>query len=212
MTFSKCARRCNRRTIKKDLYKAASEFSALWTTAMVKPEDCVVSLLNDVAQKSFGSLLRSVSIHLTNNCKSHVLMNPQVYTSSGHSYDPPQPTVEKGVTQVCAFGHEKGCPLGAVGVLTYDIVDSQKKAIKRLAIMFSVPFNYVSDVNWFALGLFDVAQACGESLYELMYYREGPFKREKASGSEMSFQEGKHTLIGTMCPMGNAEIKVELWD
>ncbi|KAJ8280027.1 hypothetical protein COCON_G00070930 [Conger conger] len=78
--------------------------------------------------------------------------------------------------------------------------------------MFSVPFDHNLYENWFALGLFDTSQVCDESLFDLMYYKEGSFMRAKASGSEMSFQAGQYILRGTMCPVANAEVKVELWD
>ncbi|XP_061095083.1 DELTA-sagatoxin-Srs1a-like [Conger conger] len=111
----------------------------------------VTSLVYHIAQKTVSSGLRSVIVHLTNSSSS-VLINPQVYTSSGYSYDPPQPTVGKGATEVCAFGQTKGTARGSVGVLTYDIAKDRKiEAVKRLAIMFSVPFDYNLYENWFAL-------------------------------------------------------------
>ncbi|KAG5849751.1 hypothetical protein ANANG_G00075040 [Anguilla anguilla] len=173
-----------------------------------------VSLLNDIVQESINASSRSVSIHLTNNCESKLLINPQVYTNSGYCCDPPQPTVGQGVTETCGFENTKGAACGAVGVLTYDITEDRKtKAVKRLAIMFSVPFDYASFENWFAVGLFDTAQACDSYLYNLMYNNEGSFKREKASGSEISFQKDEEfILLGTMSPAAKAEIKVELWD
>ncbi|KAJ8348796.1 hypothetical protein SKAU_G00273850 [Synaphobranchus kaupii] len=89
--------------------------------------EAAISLVNDIAQQSISSILRSVSIHLFNST-SNILINPQVYTYSGYCYDPPQPTVKKGVTEVCAFGHTKGTICGAVGVLTYDIAEDWKRS------------------------------------------------------------------------------------
>lgn len=166
-----------------------------------------------IAYQSVSSALRSLIIHLSNRT-SCILINPQIYTFSGYCYVPPQPTVGKGVTEVCAFGHKKGTDCGSVGVLTYDITeDLKKEAVKRLAIMFSVPFDYASFENWFALGLFDTTQSCDRPLYELMYYHiEQNFKRACSSGSEVSFKDEKFKLRGTMSPVAKAEMKVELWD
>ena len=137
----------------------------------------------------------------------------RVHTSSGYSLLSPTPTVAQNATQICSFRKAEGSACGAVGVLTYDIAEDRKKGgVKRLAIMFSVPHDYDFYSNWFALGLFDTSQACDHSLYELMYYKNGPFKRAKASGSEISHHGRKYTLKGTMSPAKNAEIKVELWD
>ncbi|KAJ8280030.1 hypothetical protein COCON_G00070960 [Conger conger] len=96
---------------------------------------------------------RSVSIHLFNN-SSVILTNPQVYSISGSCVRAPQPTVEKGASVMCAFGKTAGTVRGAVGVLTYDIAEDQEmEAVKRLAIMFSVPYDYNLFKNVFALGL-----------------------------------------------------------
>lgn len=169
-----------------------------------------VGLVNAIVHDSVSGCLRSVIMNLTNS-SSCMLINPQVYTYSGYCYVPPNPMVEKGKTEVCSFGQTKGTACGSVGVLTYDIFEDQKnKAEYRLAIMFSVPFDYTYYENWFALGLFKTAQACDYSLYEQMYYNTGSFKREKATGSQIRFQNEKFILTGTMSPIRNAEMKVDL--
>ncbi|KAJ8377140.1 hypothetical protein SKAU_G00077200 [Synaphobranchus kaupii] len=136
-----------------------------------------------------------------------------VYTDSVYCCDPPKPTVPQGVTEVCAFGDTKRSLFGFEGVLTYDIVDDQNEgAVKRLALMFSVPYNYLFNDNWFALGFFDLDEECDESLFNRMYRKRGTFRREKASGSEIYFQCGKFTLRGTMSPAAKADMKVEFLD
>ncbi|KAJ8280028.1 hypothetical protein COCON_G00070940 [Conger conger] len=75
------------RTIKKDF---ASETSGM------EAAETVASLVNDIAQEVLGSVLRSASLHLSNKCKNNILINPQVYTSSGYSYDPRSPRWERG--------------------------------------------------------------------------------------------------------------------
>ncbi|KAJ8377134.1 hypothetical protein SKAU_G00077140 [Synaphobranchus kaupii] len=135
------------------------------------------------------------------------------FTDSGYCYNTPKPTVPQGVTEVCAFGDTKGSLFGIEGVLTYDIVDDQNEgAVKRLALMFSVPYNYLFNDNWFALGFFDLDEECDEPLFNRMYRKRGTFRREKASGSEIYFQCGKFTLRGTMSPVAKADIKVEFLD
>ncbi|KAJ8377132.1 hypothetical protein SKAU_G00077160 [Synaphobranchus kaupii] len=169
-----------------------------------------VILLNFITKQSLNAASRSVSIYLS-NCSSNILINPQVYTYSGNCFEPPQPTVEKGVTEI-SFGSTTASSSGAVGVMTYDITEDRKNAVKRLAIMFSVPYNYNHYENWFALGLFDPYQACDESLYDMMYNKVGTFERGKAVGTEIRFQSGKFTLRGNMSPVAKAEMKVELWE
>ncbi|XP_061096831.1 DELTA-sagatoxin-Srs1a-like [Conger conger] len=169
------------------------------------------ALVAAITQTSLSSSDRSVSIHLS-NFSHHILTNPQVYTFSGYSCTPPHLTLGKAAKGICTFGSGEGA-IGAVGVLTYDINEGlREKAVKRLAIMFSVPFDYNLYQNWFALGFFEPDTSCDEALYNLMYYQEGPFKREKSSGSEIRFESERYSVKGAMSPMGKAEMKVEFWD
>ncbi|KAJ8377131.1 hypothetical protein SKAU_G00077110 [Synaphobranchus kaupii] len=167
------------------------------------------TLLNAITKQSLNAASRSVSIYLSNR-SSNILINPQVYTYSGNCFEPPQPTLPKGVAEI-SFGSTSASSSGAVGVMTYDITEDQRTSLVRLAIMFSVPYNYNNYENWFALGLFDPYQACDESLYDMMYNKDGTFERGKAVGTEIRFQSGKFTLKGTMSPVAKAEMKVEFW-
>ncbi|KAG7488330.1 hypothetical protein MATL_G00032670 [Megalops atlanticus] len=173
------------------------------------------SMVNEIIQHSASAGDRSVSIHLTNHTKTYILVNPQVYTHSGYCYNPPQPTVKEGIREICSFTKTTGTACGAVGVLTYDIANDCRKTLKRLAIMFSVPFDYSYYENWFALGFFGTDRACDESLYKLMYNEnDGTFTRTKALGTENSHTstDKKYTLRGTMTPMAKAVLKVEVWE
>ncbi|KAG9331981.1 hypothetical protein JZ751_016257 [Albula glossodonta] len=177
------------------------------------PVISVSSLLNDLVRDFISAADRSVSVHLKNCTESHVLINPQVYTYSGYCRNPPQPTVGKGVTEVCSFGHTEGTARGAVGVMTYDIIEDRKNAVQRLAILFSVPFDYASFTNRFAVGFFEVYRACDESMYEEMYHgAETTFTRAEGSGSEISYKDQNFTIRATMSPVKKSIMKVELWD
>ncbi|KAG9330394.1 hypothetical protein JZ751_025534, partial [Albula glossodonta] len=94
---------------------------------------------------------RSVTIHLINHSKSHILVHPRFHTSSGFCSDPPQPTVQSGETVKCSFNKTAGAARGAVGVMTYDITNSSNEVFQRLAIMFSVPYDYNLYENYFAV-------------------------------------------------------------
>ncbi|XP_061095082.1 DELTA-actitoxin-Afr1c-like [Conger conger] len=169
------------------------------------------ALVAAITQTSLSSSGRSVSIHLS-NFSCDILTNPQVYTYKGYSCTPPHLTLGKAAQGLCTFGNGEKTT-GAVGVLTYDINEClRERAVKRLAIMFSVPFEYATYENWFALGFFEPHTPCDEALYNLMYYQDGSFRREKSSGSEIRFESGRYIVKGAMSPMSKAEMKVEFWD
>ncbi|XP_017548769.1 bryoporin-like isoform X1 [Pygocentrus nattereri] len=156
---------------------------------------------------------RNVTVNICNYSKKYILRNPRVYTHSGYSHDPPQPTIRQNTTEACSFTKNPNKTWGCVGVLTYDVADDEDcPAICCIAIMFSVPYHYTQYQNWFALGIFDASQSCDESLYNMMYYNSGPFVRDDCSGSEVRFEKNGVELKGTMSPRAKAIAKIELWD
>ncbi|KAJ8277161.1 hypothetical protein GJAV_G00072100 [Gymnothorax javanicus] len=172
----------------------------------------VHDVMKTAVSHSVKSARRMITIKFTNNSSS-MLRNPQVYTKHGLCHVTPQPTLNSGVTEEWAFGKKQGRLTGVRGVITYDITeDRKKKAHNRLAIMFFVPHHKIVQKNMFALGLFDINQACDKCLYDLMRKMEGTFTRGTATGSGLTYQCEKYTVSGTMSSATKAEMKVELWD
>ncbi|KAK0135979.1 DELTA-actitoxin-Aas1a [Merluccius polli] len=69
---------------------------------------------------------------------------------------------------------------GAVGVFTYDLVNSGSETPWKIAVMFSVPYDFNLYDNWFAVGFSTAAQNV-IMIYERMYYKTPCcFLREKA--------------------------------
>ncbi|XP_049319883.1 DELTA-actitoxin-Afr1e-like [Astyanax mexicanus] len=156
---------------------------------------------------------RNVAIQITNYSSKYTLVEPSVYTYSGFCSSPPQPTINKNTQEVCSFSKTGHTACGAVGVLTYKILpDDKLHRPEKLAIMFSVPFNYNHYENWFALGVYEAGKSCNYDLYYQMYYERGPFKREKGTGSVLTYSSKTVDLSGTMSPQGYSVIKVELSD
>ena len=83
---------------------------------------------------------------------------------------------------------------GAVGVFTYDLSGSSKK----LAFMFSVPYDYNLYSNWHAAGIYGAGKSCDYNLYYEMYYNgEYGFVRRKG-GSGITHSDGRFTVRSTM--------------
>ncbi|KAG7243543.1 hypothetical protein INR49_011099, partial [Caranx melampygus] len=160
---------------------------------------------------------RSVTIEITNVTNNYCLINPKVYLENGETYNPPQPTVRPLKTEVCTFTKSGGKATGSVGVLTYDLFErSQNDYIETLAIMFSVPWDYHLYKNWFAVGIYKKGRNCDKDLYKEMYYekkqQEHGFVREEAIGSGINYVGNYLDIKATMCPLGKAIMKVEVWD
>ncbi|XP_071327494.1 actinoporin-like protein [Trachinotus anak] len=160
---------------------------------------------------------RSVTIEITNVTNNYCLLNPRVYLENGETYNPPQPTVRPLKTEVCTFTKSSGKATGSVGVLTYDLFErSQNDYIETLAIMFSVPWDFNLYKNWFAVGIYKKGRNCDKDLYKEMYYEkkqhEHGFVREEANGSGINYVGNYLDIKATMCPLGKAIMKVEVWD
>ncbi|KAL6478447.1 hypothetical protein MHYP_G00142820 [Metynnis hypsauchen] len=122
---------------------------------------------------------RNVTIQITNRSNTTTLTNPRTYTFSGCCHHPPQPTIPQKTQEICSFSKISYTACGAVGVLTYQILQNEEH-VGELAIMFSVPFDYNLYKNWFALGIFEADIPCDSNLFKRMYYDvDGPFTRAK---------------------------------
>lgn len=160
-----------------------------------------VSLLNEMIQQYVIGSGQTISIHLTNRCKGKILSNPQVYMYPdwGDCFNPPQPTVLPGPTDICSFA---GSSSGTAGVLTYDLGN------QRLAIMFTAYYNNPSKYR-FDVGFFGLNETA-EELYKYMYYTKPNYI--KTDGTE-THREGKGCSVKvTMTQMNKSVMKVEVWD
>ncbi|TKS89402.1 DELTA-alicitoxin-Pse1b [Collichthys lucidus] len=158
---------------------------------------------------------RNVTIEITNVTNNICLIDPKVYLESGNCHSPPQPTVRPLKTEVCNFSKTSGKASGAVGVITYDMFERQSNcAREKLAIMFSVPYDYNFYKNWVALGIYDKSRECDESLYKEMYNNKEQqgFVRAEAKGCSLMYVGKNLDVMCTMSPLGRAILKVELWD
>ncbi|XP_014059621.1 bryoporin isoform X1 [Salmo salar] len=189
------------------LYLTQLEFSALRRPAKM-PE-------NAEAVSATLTTNRNCTIELTNVTTGYCLINPKVYMYSGYCYHPPQPTVRTPKTEVCSFIMDDDTATGAVGVLTYDLFHIQSRVCsERMAIMFSVPYDYNYYKNWLGVGVFEVARACDKQLYNHMYKEKdfSKFVRSEASGSGLEYKAQHVDLRATMSTVGKSIIKVELYD
>lgn len=134
---------------------------------------------------------------------------------SGFSQLPPQPTVHSVEPVVCSFTKDDNSVTGAVGLLTYDLFHKASRvSSKRMAIMFSVPYDRNMYKNRVAVGVFNQSQACDKQLYQQMYDGDdqSSFKRCDGDGSCLKYKRENTCLRATMSSTGKAIVKVEIFD
>lgn len=134
---------------------------------------------------------------------------------SGYCMHPPQPTVRTSNTEVCSFTKDDDTATGSVGVLTYDLFNmSNRFSTERMAIMFSVPFDYNFYKNWLGVGIFELAREVDKHLYKHMYKGTDftNFARIKAGGNGVAYKGKALDIHATMSDVGKAIVKVEVYD
>ncbi|XP_030622885.1 bryoporin-like [Chanos chanos] len=157
---------------------------------------------------------RSCTVKIKNCSTVHSLINPKFWMNSGYNSQPPSPTVDVNTTGVCAFSKTAGAATGAVGVLTYELFNKKKQCSdKVIAIMFSVPYDCNLYDNWLAVGIFDCAQPCDDTLYNLMYYKsDSKFLRAKATDPSIVYTQESVEIRASMSNARTADVQVEIHD
>ncbi|XP_055049404.2 DELTA-sagatoxin-Srs1a-like [Misgurnus anguillicaudatus] len=158
--------------------------------------------------------IRNCTIEINNMSDIYNLVSPKIYTYSGYCCHPPQPTISTKNTGGCAFTKTAFTACGAVGILTYDLFHMENQTCtERIAILFSVPYDYNIYENFFGIGVFTTDRECNEALYNEMYYESSPsFTRGKAKESRITYKAQRVELRATMSNAGKAIIKLEIHD
>ncbi|XP_038565237.1 DELTA-sagatoxin-Srs1a-like [Micropterus salmoides] len=152
---------------------------------------------------------RQCTVEIENNSQYN-FCNPHVYTLSGYHKDLPL-TIGPSESRCGQFLKTSGTARGAVGVFTYDLqIKSTERDVGKMAVMFSVPYDYNIYSNWYAVGVFDMRIKCDHSLFNDMYYNpERGFFRAKAKDS-LTYRSKAVTIRATMSDSCKPVIKIQV--
>ncbi|XP_034063681.1 DELTA-thalatoxin-Avl1a-like [Gymnodraco acuticeps] len=155
---------------------------------------------------------RECCIEIDNECATYTFVNPRIYLSSGFCATPFPPTVAPQASGIALFTKTPNTARGSVGVFTYDLLKKDKKpAAEKIAVMFSVPYDFVSFKNWYALGVFDKSKQCDVGLYNQMYNdNQTTFRRQIPDGSCLTYEGDHITIMATMSDAYEPVIKVQV--
>ena len=152
------------------------------------------------------NVIRKIAIAIANDTEKE-LINPKYYLEHGEIKRADLHIYEKEVGFVASRKTEYST-FGTWGVVTYEIKNTNKK----LAIMWSVPYNYGIYENWFKLSIINLDSQTDKNLLDDMYYNKGMTKgkvKKAATGSETWQQEG-YILQGIMGTGGSATLNIQL--
>jgi hypothetical protein len=166
------------------------------------------SKISEELEKILNSMnvIRKIAIAIVNNTEKK-LINPKYYLEDGEIKRTDLTIYEKEVGFVASRKTEYSV-FGTWGVVTYEIENTNKK----LAIMWSVPYNYSIYENWFKLAIINLDNQTNKNLLDDMYYNKGMTKgkvKNAASGSQTWQQEG-YILEGIMGTGGSATLNMSI--
>ena len=133
----------------------------------------VINLLNQIINAL--NVQRCIAFGI-NNHLSHDLISPRFYIYSGKTEDIPL-SVKKGEAGFASASKTEGTTTGSVGVLSYHIEGTDC----RLAILWSVPYDYNLYENWFKISLVNKDTPIDKALYDDMYYDRGKLTNGKVA-------------------------------
>ncbi|XP_062295101.1 DELTA-sagatoxin-Srs1a-like [Scomber scombrus] len=155
---------------------------------------------------------RQCSIEIRNECKGFSLCNPRMHIVSGTCAIPLLPLIGSTKSGKAQFVKTPHTACGSVGVFTYDLQKTDAdQSTEKIAVMFSVPYDFNMYSNWYAVGIFDKSKECNHDLYYEMYNNtHQSFARGKAKDSCLTHKGDHVTVMATMSDSYQPIIKLQV--
>ncbi|XP_036004576.1 DELTA-sagatoxin-Srs1a-like [Fundulus heteroclitus] len=157
---------------------------------------------------------RECTVTIHNKTSGFILRDPQVHLHSGNCDIPLPPDLSPTESGTALFKKTRDTACGSVGVFTYNIVHkSTKQDHGRLAVMFSVPYNFNFYSNLYAVGKFSKNKQCDKDLYHEMYYDSNDnLVRGHAKGPSLIHKGSHVTIRASMSDSYQPVLKVDVCD
>lgn len=144
------------------------------------------------------NLDREIAIAISNFTSDNKLKDPKYYIESGKIVDAAL-TVDTGKAEFVSASKTSGAATGSVAVITYQISHTSY----RLAILWSVPFDYNLYENVFNFKIVDAGTATDVNLYNDMYNGAA-----KATDGAYKVTDKGFKVKGTMGTGGQATLNI----
>ena len=136
----------------------------------------------------------------------------RMYIESGSCAIPLSPFIAPSKCDVVEFSKTPNTACGSVGVLTYDLLEEDTdQPTEKIAVMFSVPYDFNMYSNWYAVGIFEKSKECDHDLFNDMYYNTSPsFVRGKANSPALIQEGDRVKVMATMSDSYQPVMKVQV--
>ncbi|KAM6904764.1 DELTA-thalatoxin-Avl1a-like [Xenentodon cancila] len=156
---------------------------------------------------------RQCFVEIQNKSSLCCLTDPIIHLVSGSSESPLPPTLKSSEAGSARFVKSFGAR-GSVGVFTYNLIQESTKQYRgKIAVMFSVPYDFNLYSNWYAIGMFGREKLCDKDLFDEMYKGgEKGFVRGKAKGPSLTYRGDHVTIRASMSDSYKPVLKVDICD
>ncbi|KAM4536204.1 DELTA-sagatoxin-Srs1a-like isoform 1-T2 [Fundulus diaphanus] len=157
---------------------------------------------------------RECTVTIHNKTSGFILRDPRVQLIKGNCATPLTPDLSPNESGTALFKKTRDTACGSVGVFTYTIVNkSTNQDNSRLAVMFSVPYNFNFYSNLYAVGEFSEYKQCDKNLYHEMYYDSNDnLVRGHAKGPSLTHKGSHVTIRASMSDSYQPVLKVDICD
>ncbi|XP_054861392.1 DELTA-sagatoxin-Srs1a-like [Amphiprion ocellaris] len=158
-----------------------------------------------------GNTHRQCAVQIHNDSKNYILCSPMVFLDSGRCLNTLPSTIGPSLHGSALFikTHDTAC--GSVGVFTYDLYnESTKRHEKKMAVMFSNPYDFNINSNLYAVGLFDKKQLCDHSLFSKMYYDTGTEFVRRGAGYSLTYKRDGLIISANMTDTYEPDLDVSI--
>ncbi|XP_030296516.1 bryoporin-like [Sparus aurata] len=160
---------------------------------------------------------RHCSIQITNKSCHYTLRYVGVHLVSGFCARPLPLKIKPGYCYCSSgsalFSKTAGAARGAAAVFSYDLYNkSTGRSDGRIAVMFSVPFDFNLYSSWYAVGVFDKSTTCDSDLYNQMYNSTGHMFTRAAAGHRLDHDSDQVSITALMTISSQTILSLQVRD
>ncbi|CAL8361417.1 unnamed protein product [Gadus morhua 'NCC'] len=143
--------------------------------------------------------IREITIDIENATQAYCLINPRFHLTRGGCLKTLPIELYPATRDGAVFAKKMSTATGCSGVFTYDLSLNGAYSAKKMAVMFSVPFDFNIYDNYLAVGVFDNNKLCDEQLFNEMYNLNSlEFEKGKAADGILRYEYSNVVIMASM--------------
>ncbi|XP_059927647.1 DELTA-sagatoxin-Srs1a-like [Gadus macrocephalus] len=154
---------------------------------------------------------RKITIEIENATRGYCLTNHRFHLMSGGCLKTLPFDINPGTRDTATFEKTRHTAEGSIGVFTFDLSLNSSDPTKKMAVMFSVPYDFNRHSNWHAVGVFNSDEICDDDLYCKMFNDNSScFVRGKAADGSLKYEHRDVVIHASMSDTCTPELKLKV--